>query len=216
MIAWPDWGEPPPLAQDELAARREQALLSRADLGVAIGEYAAAETRLHQAVARQYPELMLEPGYYWDHGIAKFPFDVGFTLPLNRNKGEIAEARADREVAGRHMLAVQAGIYGEIAAAERAEQWARASVATAERQLQAARQQERQADLALRVGAMDALERVGASITAINAELELLQMRALLQESRNELEDAVHAPLSGPEIGLARSFTSSTAAGGGS
>jgi CRISPR system Cascade subunit CasA len=216
VVAWPDWGEPPPLAQDELAARREQALLSRADLGVAIGEYAAAETRLHQAVARQYPELMLEPGYYWDHGIAKFPFDVGFTLPLNRNKGEIAEARADREVAGRHMLAVQAGIYGEIAAAERAEQWARASVATAEQQLQAARQQERQADLALRVGAVDALEQVGAAITAINAELELVQMRALLQESRNELEDAVHAPLSGPEIGLAISFTSSTAAGGGS
>ena len=89
-LAWPDWGEPPPVNDAELRTRSEQALLSRADLGVAIGEYSMAETRLHQAVARQYPELLLEPGYYWDHGIAKFPFDVGFTLPFNGNKGEIS------------------------------------------------------------------------------------------------------------------------------
>ena len=92
---------------------REQALLSRADLGVAIGDYAAAEAKLQQAVARQYPQLTLSPGYYWDHGIAKFPFDVGFTLPLNGNRGEIAEARAGRELAGQRMLATQADIFGE-------------------------------------------------------------------------------------------------------
>jgi hypothetical protein len=64
---------------------------------------------------RQYPQFQLSPGYYWDHGIAKFPFDVGFTLPLfNRSEGEIAEARAAREVAGQRMLAV-----GEIIGASR-------------------------------------------------------------------------------------------------
>ena len=56
-------------------------------------------------------QLTLGPGYYWDHGIAKFPLDVGFTLPVNRNKGEIAEARAARELAGKRMLALQADIW---------------------------------------------------------------------------------------------------------
>lgn len=213
-LAWPDWGEPPPLNDEELRTRSEQALLSRADLGVAIGEYSMAETRLHQAVARQYPELTLGPGYYWDHGIAKFPFDVGFTLPFNGNKGEIAEARAGRDLAGQRMLALQAGIYNEIAAAGRAEHIARLNADAAERQLQAARQQEQHADLGVRLGALDAPEQIGAQILATRAELELLEMHAQLQISRNHLEDVLHTPLSGPELALAKPV--SDAAGDGS
>ncbi len=215
VIAWTDWGEPPPLAEDELSSKRELALLSRADLGVAIGEYAQAETRLHQAVARQYPQLVLEPGYYWDHGIAKFPFDVGFTVPLNRNKGEITEARAEREVAGRRMLALQSDIYGKIAAAARAERTARAAADASRRQLEAARRQERYAALAAHVGAADSIEQTAATIGAIRVELESLAMQALVQASRNELEDALHAPLSGPELSLAGSFAPSATAGAG-
>jgi CRISPR system Cascade subunit CasA len=89
-FVWPDWGEPPPMDEETRREAREQALLSRADLGQAMVAYAAAEAKLRQSVARQYPQFVLSPGYYWDHGIAKFPFDVGFTLPLNRNRGEIA------------------------------------------------------------------------------------------------------------------------------
>ena len=63
-FAWPDWGEPPPVDEDTRRATREQALLSRADLGFAIGEYAAAEAKLQQSIARQYPQLELSPGYY--------------------------------------------------------------------------------------------------------------------------------------------------------
>ena len=203
VFSWSDWGEPPPVTQEQRLKSREQALLSRSDLGVAIGEYAIAETRLRLAVARQYPQLVLNPGYYWDHGVAKFPFDVSFSLPLN-SKGEIAEALANREVAGKHLLGIQADIYSEITAAERAENLARASAETAERRLQTARRQLVQSDLGLRLGESDVLERVGAQILAIRAELEVLQMRARLQASRNDLEDVLHAPLSGPEIELAK------------
>jgi outer membrane protein TolC len=103
-IAWPDWGEPPPFERDRIAALRERALLSRADLAAAIDAYAEAETKLERAVARQYPEIELHPGYYWDHGIAKWPFDVGLSLPLfSRNRGEIAEAAAARDLAGKRL-----------------------------------------------------------------------------------------------------------------
>jgi CRISPR system Cascade subunit CasA len=206
-FAWPEWGEPPPVDDATLSASREQALLSRADLGEAMGDYAAAEAKLKSSIARQYPEFTLSPGYYWDHGIAKFPFDVGFTLPLNRNKGEIAEARSDRELAGQRMLALQADIYGEIVAAERAEQTARLSAAAAERQLNGARRQQQAAALGLRLGAGDLQDQLAAEIIAMRAELELLQMRAQVQASRNALEDALHTPLSGPELSLAASLT---------
>jgi outer membrane protein, heavy metal efflux system len=207
-FAWPDWGEPPLVNDEKRREAREEALLSRADLGVAIGEYSAAEVRLRQSIARQYPQFELSPGYYWDHGIAKFPFDVGFTLPFNGNRGEIAEATAGRELAGQRMLALQAGIYGEIIAAERAEDIARAGADAAERQWEAARHQQQSADLGFKLGAADELERLSAQILAARAELEVVQMRAELQDARNGLEDVLHLPLSGPELALANSMTS--------
>jgi cobalt-zinc-cadmium efflux system outer membrane protein len=214
-FAWPEWGEPPPVDEQRLRETREQALLSRADLGAAIGDYAAAETKLQLSIARQYPQFTLEPGYYWDHGIAKFPFDVGFTLPFNGNKGEIAEARAGRELAGQKMLALQAAIYGDVAAAVRAERIARASADAAERRLAAALRQKEQADLSLRLGAADLQEQIGAEVLATRAELEVLLMRTQLQTARNALEDVLHAPLSGPELALAGSLPA-IAAGAGS
>ena len=213
-FVWPDWGEPPPVDEDTRRTTREQALLSRADLGQAMAAYASAEARLQLSVARQYPQLVLSPGYYWDHGIAKFPFDVGFTLPLNRNKGEIAEARAGRELAGQRMLALQADIYGAIVAAERAEHIARASADAAQRRLETVRRQKQTADLSFSLGAADAEDQLVAEILAMRAELELVQMRAQLQSSRNNLEDALHAPLSGPELALAKSMPSIVAGAG--
>jgi cobalt-zinc-cadmium efflux system outer membrane protein len=205
MFTWEDWGAPPPVGDDDRRTARERALLSRADLGVAIGEYAISEAGLKLAVARQYPQFILGPGYYWDHGIAKFPLDVGFTLPVNRNKGEIAEARAARELAGKRLLALQAEIFGAIAAAERAEASARTSTDSAEGQLQTARHQAEQVDLSLRLGASDLREQVGAAVLTLRAELEVLEARSQLQAARNHLEDVLHAPLSGPELGLAQS-----------
>jgi len=114
-IEWPDWGAPPVVASEDIARAREAALLSRADLASAIDAYATAEKKLERAIARQYPEFSLKPGYYWDHGIAKWPFEVDFALPVfNRNEGEIAEAKAAREVAGQKLLRLQAEIFGEI------------------------------------------------------------------------------------------------------
>jgi outer membrane protein, heavy metal efflux system len=206
-LVWPDWGEPSAIDDEQLRARSEEALLSRADLSAAIGEYSMAERKFHLAVARQYPELTLGPGYYWDHGIAKFPFDVGFTLPFNGNRGEIAEARADRDLAGQKMLALQADIYGSIESAGRAERIARSNADAAERQLKAARQQESHVDMGVRLGASDSLEQLGAQIASARAELALVALRAQLQNSRNLLEDALHTPLSGPELALAKSVS---------
>ncbi len=201
-FAWPDWGDPPPVDDDRIDAMRERALLSRADLAAAIGGYAIAEARLQRAVLRQYPEFTLGPGYYWDHGIAKFPFDVGFTLPLNRNRGEIAAARADRDAAAERMLALQADIYGQIAGAQRAEHIARAGALTAARSLAAAHSEQRQADLALQVGEEGVQQQVGAEIRVARAELDLLQARAQLQDARNALEGVLRMPLSGPELSM--------------
>ena len=209
-LDWPHWGTPPPVAAGELQAAGNRALLTRGDLSAAIDDYAAAENRLREAIARQYPQISLMPGYYWDHGVHKFPFDAGLTLPLfNRNRGEIAEARAGRELAGRRMLALQDSIYGEIAGAERAEEIARDNESAARQRLDSAREQLRQATLGLKLGAIDRSTRLAASIAAARAQLDLLQTQGRWQAARDALEDALRAPLSGPELSM-RGFTGTT------
>jgi len=199
---WPEWGRPPPIDAGALGNAREQALRSRADLSAALDAYAAAENRLHQAILRQYPQFHLSPGYYWDHGIAKFPFDVSFDLPLNGNAGEIAEARAARDVAGRRMLATQAEILGLIEAAARGEAQARSGVNSAEKARQLARDQRRKAAFGLHLGGIAATEDLAAELLVLRGDLQAVQVSAQWQAARNALEDALHAPLSGPELQL--------------
>jgi cobalt-zinc-cadmium efflux system outer membrane protein len=202
-IDWPDWGEPASLEQHELPALEEKALLGRADLAAAINDYADSEDRLQLAIARQYPQFHLSPGYYWDHGVAKWPVDLGLALPLfNRNRGEIAEADAERSLAGQRMLAVQAEIYGAIASAARADSLTGDTASSSDRQRQLADQQSHQAELGLKAGAIDSSERVAAEVVALRAALEDLSARADRQAARNSLEDALHMPLSGPERAL--------------
>lgn len=214
QFVWPDWGTPPLPGQAERDTARERALLSRSDLEAAMGEYSIAEARFELAVKHQYPQLTLGPGYYWDHGISKFPLDIGLTLPIDGNKGEIAEDRAARDVAGKHMLALQANIYAEIASAERAEHLARTSTDTAERRLENARRQAAQSELSLRLGESSVMEQVASEILGIRAELEVLEMRAQLQAARNNLEDVLHVPLSGPEVELAHAEDAITSGAG--
>ena len=196
--------DPPVAEAAERGAAREQALLSRVDVEAAIRQYAAAESKLKLAVRRQYPRLEVSPGYYWDHGIAKFPFDLGFALPFNGNRGEIAEARAARDLAGQRLLALQAEIYGAIESAENREALARAAVHTAMEQNLSAQHQVEQAELGLRSGAEDAAQSITAKISLLRTRLEEVQMREQWQAARNALEDALHMPLSGPELQLAR------------
>lgn len=202
-VDWPDWGRPPPLAPELLAARREQALLARADLAALIAAYDAAERRLQRAIARQYPQWVLSPGYQWDHGIVKLPLALGLQLPLfDRNRGEIAEATGARDVAGARLVALQAGIHARIDAARTAEALAAEASAAAERRAAAAADRQRRAERALAAGAIDRSEALAAQIEAAEAALAVLDRQTARQAARLALEDALHAPLSGPETTL--------------
>jgi hypothetical protein len=56
--------------------------------------------------------------------------------------------------------------------------------------------------VALRLGAGDLRDQLGAQIISAQVELEMLQMRAHVQAARNSLEDVLRTPLSGPELKL--------------
>ena len=202
-VTWGDLDQLPPADTASLSELRSRALLSRPDLERAIADYDARELELKQQVSAQYLQTSLGPGYTYDHGIRKATFNASIALPIfNRNEGPIAEAVAAREVAGRHARAVQAKILTEIDAAVQ-------GYGAALEALQRTRSQraagEARAESARRAFAADSSDRptlLAAEVT-LNAE-RLAELDALerAQQSLGLLEDALRAPLSGPETSL--------------
>ncbi|MDO9249680.1 MAG: TolC family protein, partial [Phenylobacterium sp.] len=101
----------PALADPDWRSLREQAPLTRKDVLRAVVDYDLAESALRTEVGRQYPEIHIGPGYTYDHGVQKIPFNLTLVLPpLDLNRAAIAQAQAKRLEAGRSLEAVQAAV----------------------------------------------------------------------------------------------------------
>jgi CRISPR system Cascade subunit CasA len=196
---------------------REDALLARADVHSAVVAYSMAEQALRLEVARQYPDVHLGPGYTWDHGIKRYQFNLGLTLPLlNRNAGAIGEAEARREEAGAHLEAAVASAWQEIDEAVRQWRLARARLTEARGPVyDAARRIYAQTARGFDAGANDRTELVAARVAVTLAELQVLDAVRTAQDALATLEDALRRPLEGPELTLTATQASAPAAGEG-
>jgi outer membrane protein TolC len=88
-------------------------------IAVARAEYEIAERRLEEEIRRQWPDLVLSPGYGEDGGDRKFVLGVGVALPiLSGNRAAIAVAEAEREAAHGRVESELQGTLGALLAAE--------------------------------------------------------------------------------------------------
>ena len=114
-LASGDYDSPPSLDALRLPRVQQSGLLNRLDIQRSLLEYAAAEARLQLEIARQYPDIQLNPGYDFDEGHHKFTFGPTFPVPVwNRNSGPIAQAAAMRSEAEARFLALQSQVIGEM------------------------------------------------------------------------------------------------------
>ena len=200
---WQDLGDPAPVPEALLGSLRERALLSRSDMARAIADYDARELDLKQQTSAQYLQASLGPGYTYDHGVRKLTFGASLSVPVfNRNEGPIAEAVAAREVAGEHVLAVQAGILNEIDTATAAYsralealQRVREQRVTSESIAQAMQRQ-------LDADATDRPTLLAAELGASTERLAELDALDRAQQALGQLEDALRTPVTGPETKL--------------
>ena len=58
----------PFIADMPAAALQTTALLNRLDIRIALEKYAAAESKLKLELAKQYPDLVISPGYAFEFG----------------------------------------------------------------------------------------------------------------------------------------------------
>lgn len=177
---------------------RQQALLNRADILSALAEYAASQSMLQLQIARQYPDIQLGPGYEYDQGDNKWSLGLSISLPGNRNRGQIAEARAQREEIAARFNALQAGVLKQIDIAFAAYHAAARKQADASAMLAEQTRQEAVAQGMYEAGAISA-----SDLAALRIELSvsaLSRLNALLeaQQAVGQLNDAVQSPFGLP------------------
>jgi CRISPR system Cascade subunit CasA len=195
--------EPPPRDLSISQAARDAAMTRRDVLKAVIG-YDLAESALRSEIAKQYPEIHVGPGYTYDHGVAKLPFNLGLVLPpLDLNRAVIAQAEAKRVEAGRSMEAVQASVLGAVEQAGSALEGARiAEASIRERDVPIARRLAASAARSARAGETDRVDDLGAQAALIEAELAALDARRVAVSAGVDLEDALRLPFDPTEAAL--------------
>lgn len=199
-----DTPEAPAVLDD---SNRVTALLARADVLKAVASYAGSEADLRGEIAKQFPAISIGPGYTWERGLVKLPFNIGLVLPpLDLNRRNIAAAEARRAEAGARLEAVVTNARTALEAAELEVAASRAALASARGEyLKVAARLARVADNELKQGAIDRTDWAAAQAGLITTRLAAIDALARAHSADAVLEDAARRPLSGPELGIAGS-----------
>ncbi|MCX7871668.1 MAG: TolC family protein [Verrucomicrobiae bacterium] len=174
----------------------ERALKTRPDILSKLYEYEAAQAALQLEIAKQYPDIVIGPGYEWDQGEHKWRLGLTIDIPIfNRNQGPIAEARANRDLAAAKFNEVQIKAISEmeeaLAAANTAiEQLKRVQA------LQVIKEKHlRDLEAQLKAGVIDSLVLEHARIDLISIEKPLIEAYINWEKALARLESAFYHPL---------------------
>lgn len=175
---------------------KKLALTHRADVLAALAEYAAAEATLRLEIAKQYPDLHLNPGYSLDAGENKWTLGIGLTLPiLNHNQGAIGEAEAKRKEAAARFEAVQAKVLAEYDGAVATLAATRTKLATTEALLDEQTQQVAAEERLMEAGSGDRSAWLSAKVERATTLTSRIDALAEIQAALGALEDATQTPL---------------------
>ena len=191
------WGELP--GEASLADARRQALLNRSDILSGLADYAASQAALQLEIAKQYPDVHLQPGYQYDQGDNKWSLGLTVELPvLNQNQGPIAEAKARRAEAAARFNALQAGVLSEIDRAVAGYHAAWQKRADADELLARSQKQEQRSRAMLDAGEISKGDLVALRLQLSASALARLDALVKSQQALVQLEDALQSPLGLP------------------
>ena len=190
-----------PAVPPELSARRREAALTRRDILRAVADYDLAEQALRLEVAKQYPAVSIGPGYTWERGVTKLPFNLNLALPpRDLNRSAIAEAEAKRAEAGRRLETAQANVLAAVDQAGAALSAAGANRARALQQdIPVAQRAAASAQASLAAGETDRVDQLAADAALADAELTTLDLKRQAELAGADLEDALHQPFDAAE-----------------
>ena len=169
---------------------RKAALIRRSDILGALEDYAATDASLRLEIAKQIPDLHLNPGYIFDQGQSKWALGIGLTLPLDRNRGPIREASAKRDEAAAVFERLQIGIRGELDQALAAYNADRQRLREVESLVTSQAQQLDDAARLSKAGEGDRLAENAARSLVLQAKLARIEALSQAQQSLGRLENS--------------------------
>ncbi|WP_428422040.1 TolC family protein [Methylibium sp.] len=183
------------------AALQREALVNRLDVRAALARYAAADASLRAELAKQWPEIVLKPGYAWDQGDNRWSLGLALSLPPGgRNQAPIEQARAQRELEAARCGALQVGAIATLDAARQALDAADAQRRQAQARWAAAQRFAERAQRRLQAGDADRVELLTARLAEAESQRQAVEAQAASWAALGSLEDAVQRPLDGTNL----------------
>jgi outer membrane protein, heavy metal efflux system len=178
---------------------QESALIHRLDIRAALARYDAAEAKLRLEIARQYPDITLSPGYSYDQGDKIWSLGIGALLSMiHKNKGNIAEADAQRELEAAKFRALQAEVIGELEGRRAAYLQSIASLSDAKSLLKAQLDRTALMQRQFDQGIADRLELTTAKLENILVQQTVMLSEIRVQRAAHALEEAMQYPIENP------------------
>jgi outer membrane protein TolC len=155
----------------------------------AMSDYERAEHELALAVAEQYPDIDLGPGYFFDQGDDVWSMVGGLVLPVLADQtAPIAAAEATRALARARFEAVQADAVAVLQTSHARAESLREVLADAERLLRGTEAARDALAKRRTEGAVNRLTVARASIQVLSTALDVARIRARCREALFELE----------------------------
>jgi CRISPR system Cascade subunit CasA len=195
---------PPVIDARTADAMADKALYTRTDVASAVADYDSAENDLRAAVAAQYPDINIAPGYTWDHGAVKWPVNLTLNLPpLDGNRANIESAQKVRLAAGKTLEdRVKTALHDARAAAVQYQSDLDSETAVRTRDLPLAETLAAHAERGLKAGESDRVEALAAAAALTQTKVGALQAAKTASDDRLKLEDASRQSADASELSL--------------
>lgn len=181
---------------NDIGTLRDLGVVNRLTVRHALADYAVTEEALRQAVAQQYPDVNLGPGYSFDRGDHAIHLGVSLTLPLlHDGRDAVAEAVAVRSRAAAQFQAAQSQALGEIDTAVARARAGYAALDEARSVEDSARSTVSEAERRLNAGAADRGTVLTAQLGLALAERASLDALRTVTDALGSLEDGVQRPI---------------------
>lgn len=181
---------------DKLVELQQAAMLNRLDIRAALARYGAAEAKLRLEIARQYPDVVLSPGYSYDQGDKIWSLGLSTLLSLlNRNEGNIAEAEAQREVEAAKFKALQTKVIGELESRKAAYIQGLTTLNDVRHLLDTQTERTQLTEKQFEQGIADRLELTITQLENLMAQQALNSSDLRVQQAGHALEEAMQYPL---------------------
>lgn len=196
VLSFTDFDSFPP--SPDASSVRAQALLNRTDIRQQLLSYAAAESAIKMEVAKQYPEVQLSPGYFWDQGDSVWSLALGFLLPgALGNAPAIKHAMAKRAVAAKEFERLQARVLAESESGAAVYRQSLESLAAVESQIALVQKRLAQTQALFAGGVADRVALVQGKLESLIGARSAWAARQAALTALGELENATQVPLRG-------------------